>query len=1206
MANSETTTKVENLLKPLTLDNLKKLFWEELNYNRSAKTLSMADFREAIKGSLAEPPQLFATAGDGEEFHIIYLRFKKEKLLLTEERAIVNKMIKQHPYSLFIFSNAAQNLWHFTNVRLPDKDKDPDDPIKRKLIRRIVIGQDENLKTAISRISLLEINTEMDEKQAALEIQHQHDEAFDVEKVTKQFYDQYKALFKILWKDLLNQIGDSRWSHDYALQILNRLMFLYFIQRKRWIGNDPDWLTTFWTAYQKADLPENRFVSDWLGDLFFCAFNNKKIFQPDRKYPPNLKQALMKAPYLNGGIFEENDLDLLYKNKFTISDRRFKQILTFLNTYNFTVREDSPLDQEVAVDAEMLGKVYESLVNVSTEIDERGEAGIFYTPRIEIDLMSRLALVDNLANNINEEHKNAFYEFVFAMDSEEKEASDKQLFELGLCQPVLHHLRKIKVVDPACGSGAFLVGMLLVIDDLIARAERCLLDSNKHKEQYSAYDRRKSIILNSLYGVDVMQWAVEIAELRLWLQLVIETDIPLAELGNKPLLPKLSFKIRRGDSLVQPVPSIYDAVRKQIRRFSQKFTSLRNDLEERKSQFFNNEVTIDFAGKIEKEELDLYREGYQEIVQDCKKRIFDIKRSLEEKTLNAFGETEFALDEATRKKKQKELAEYQAKLIEYERYLDYVMINENFFGWDKDFSEVFRMDQDGFDIVIGNPPYVRQEKIAPPSVDSKIQNPLEKKKYKQELALAVYSRYPTYFKDNKIQANSDLYIYFYYIGLSLLNTRGSFCFITSNSWLDVGYGAGFQRFLLKTTRIKFIIDNNVKRSFADANINTIITLFDSPDETRKESWSWKQRAVFVSFQVPFEEIESAIVFEELEECLGRRHITEYKVNVVNYKDIYMAGTLSGLSDNISSIFSIKYTGDKWGGKYLRASDIFWKLLDNINANLVGLNDIASVRFGLKTGADDFFYLTSEKIEIWNIESEFLLPVIKSAKESCFISINKSTLKTFLFNCDKKRKDLENTNALKYIEWGESNGVHKVPSVKGRKIWYNVGLINPADGIILRRIGERYIVFEGNGVIENNVLFGITRNNDDIDKDLLLAVLNSTVTRLFIETLSSQLTGAQTVSDTNVYVIRKIPILNPLLLDKEQKENLKYWFEKMKTRPIVAFKHEIKHEDRIKLDKLILESLGLVLDSDLNELYTAMNEIINNRLRKSKSLKRKNN
>ena len=167
-------------------------------------------------------------------------------------------------------------------------------------------------------------------------------------------FEEYKAIYRILEDDLKRQTKDSLWAHDYALQFLNRIMFLYFVQRKRWLGDDTEFLRAFWESYCKGSTQaKDTFFDRWLKVLFFEAFNNK-FHGGHRHFPEKIRDALSMAPYLNGGLFKNNELD---DRIFTITDERFKQVYTFLERYNFTIAEDSPLDQEVAVDPEMIGKV---------------------------------------------------------------------------------------------------------------------------------------------------------------------------------------------------------------------------------------------------------------------------------------------------------------------------------------------------------------------------------------------------------------------------------------------------------------------------------------------------------------------------------------------------------------------------------------------------------------------------------------------------------------------------------------------------------------------------------------------------------------------------------------------------------------------------------------------------------------------------------
>ena len=612
-----------NILKNFQgLDPLKELFWTELNYDHKNDGIPRGDWTETAKNALAEDPVLFATGGIDDAFHVIYARLTSDRLLLTAERPVISKLLQDHPYTLFIFSNREQTDWHFVNVKYDTADSE-----KRRLFRRITISPYEKLRTASERIAMLDlaaISPDM-EGLSPLAIQTCHEEAFDVEAVTKQFFEDYQSVFHDLQDDLTNQTTNRRWAHDYALQFLNRCMFLYFIQRKRWLGEDTEFLRSFWESYSETSEQADSFVDRWLNILFFEAFNNK-FHGGHRHFPDQIREALALAPYLNGGLFTENPLDGEYD--FLISDQRFEGILDFLEKYNFTIAEDSPLDQEVAVDPEMIGKVYESLVNVSDEADERGDAGIFYTQRTEIDLMCRLALVDNLTNHLGEAHKNLLYEVIFAFNPDDKADADGKLTAAQLWDSLDTTLKQLAIVDPACGSGSFLVGMLHILDDLRDRVNQGL----GHEE--SSFDRKKDIIGQNLYGVDVMEWACHVAELRLWLALVIDTEFSREELHlrNEPLLPHFSFNIRCGDSLVQEIGGMnlatlrdeFSGVSSALKR---RITRLKNE----KLKFFNNDSTCRYRSEAElqQEELGLFRALIDDRVINIEEQIDNLQQRID-------------------------------------------------------------------------------------------------------------------------------------------------------------------------------------------------------------------------------------------------------------------------------------------------------------------------------------------------------------------------------------------------------------------------------------------------------------------------------------------------------------------------------------------------------------------------------------------------
>ena len=262
-----------NILKNFQgLDPLRELFWTELNYDRQNDEISRQGWTETATNALTEDPILLATGGADDDFHVIYARLSSDRLLLTAERPVISRLLRDHPYTLFVFSNQAQTDWHFVNVKYDTADHE-----RRRLFRRITISPHEKLRTASERIAMLDlefINPNLEEL-SPLAIQTGHEEAFDVEAVTEEFFKDYQSIFHTLQNDLTRQTADRRWAHDYALQFLNRCMFLYFIQRKRWLGEDTEFLRSFWESYSETNEEADSFVDHWLNVLFFEAFNNK-------------------------------------------------------------------------------------------------------------------------------------------------------------------------------------------------------------------------------------------------------------------------------------------------------------------------------------------------------------------------------------------------------------------------------------------------------------------------------------------------------------------------------------------------------------------------------------------------------------------------------------------------------------------------------------------------------------------------------------------------------------------------------------------------------------------------------------------------------------------------------------------------------------------------------------------------------------------
>src|SRR3989449_2983058 len=249
MSQPERQQSVLELLQNLRgLDPLKKLFWSELNYQRVNQSLLRRGWSDAAASVLANDPVLFAGGGQDKAFHVIYARLAAEHLRLGDERPVVSRLLMDHPYALFAFSNSSQDRWHFLNVKYDEKAE------KRRLFRRITIGAGERLRTASERLAMLDLETVSPDLYgiSPLAIQQRHDQAFDVEAVTKKFFEQYAQVFARV-EGLIQGLSNQERKRLFAQRLFNRLMFITFIQKKGWLkfNSDTDYLPALWKAYQR-------------------------------------------------------------------------------------------------------------------------------------------------------------------------------------------------------------------------------------------------------------------------------------------------------------------------------------------------------------------------------------------------------------------------------------------------------------------------------------------------------------------------------------------------------------------------------------------------------------------------------------------------------------------------------------------------------------------------------------------------------------------------------------------------------------------------------------------------------------------------------------------------------------------------------------------------------------------------------------------
>lgn len=1039
----EVESRIERIFAAAPLERageIRALFVEVLDFNLATGEVDIA----GATGNVALPASA-ARIAELDGFHVLYVALdtpNTDRVRKAEVDAAARLIAGQLGDDLLlVFTNRSVSQLHLV---LPSFEG------TRPVLRRMVVERDLPRRTAVQQVSNIYWR-----RQDTGSIRVALKAAFDVEAVTKLFFERYKRVFD----DALGLVqgferGDTANERKqeaerkklFVQTLFNRLMFVYFLSRKGWLTfqGDKDYLNALWRDYgSKPGLADSTFYRDRLKLLFFFGLNNPQSHDLNRNFRGQPMASLFgDVPFLNGGLFEETELD--QRSDVIVPDETIAPILTDLfDRFNFTVMESTPFDVEVAVDPEMLGKVFEETVTA------RHDSGSYYTPRSVVSFMCREALKGYLAGRDTGLTPAAIAKFV-----DERDTSG---ITLSAARRISEALDEVTVVDPACGSGAYLLGMMQELVELQA----ALYSDRLRTTARDLYDLKLHIIQRNLYGVDNDEFAVNIAMLRLWLSLAIEYE------GDTPEpLPNLDFKVVCEDSLLGPDPSpgsYPDLFRHQAARLN---------LGGLKAQYMS------------------------------------------------------ASDGNAKERLKREIAAVEAQVRQ-------ALGDAGSVDWRIRFAEVFTA-HGGFDVVIANPPYVRQEEIKPAS-------------YKAAL-VKQYADAAT--------RRSDLYCYFYARALQLLRDHGIHVFVCSNSWLDVGYGAKLQKYLLDNAHIHTIYESAVERQFSTADINTIISVLQKTDGSDADETR------FVQLREPFE---AAIAADG-----ERREITMMR------RDLRAAG-MSGR----------KFVGDKWGGKYLRAPDIYHHIREECAGKLVRLGDMATVRRGVTTGANRFFFLTSEHIARWGIEPEFLQPVMTTPQESRSIAVNPAALPKRLFMCHQDKDALADTAALAYIQWGEAQGYHIRPSCRSRQRWYDLGKRNSA------LLGMNYLIdttartfFVGTGLYFGDN-FQVLHGNA-VSYLQLCAAMNSTVSQLMFNVLGRANFGGGLMK-IQTFEIESLPIANPQLLPE------------LDSGIFDSAEWDVldPSDERQYIDQAVFDALDLTT-GEREAVYAGVTELVDNRLRRARS------
>jgi hypothetical protein len=516
---------------------------------------------------------------------------------------------------------------------------------------------------------------------------------------------------------------------------------------------------------------------------------------------------------------------------------------------------------------------------------------------------------------------------------------------------------------------------------------------------------------------------------------------------------------------------------------------------------------------------------------------------------------------------------------------------------------------DELDAVVGNPPYTRQEEL-----DAYIEN------YKEKLQQALKEDWG---EDIKLSKRAGIYAYFFIYGLRFLKNRGRFGYITSNAWLDVDYGKHLQEFFLKHCKIVAIIETK-ERVFPDADINTVITILEKCNDEKEKN---NNLVKFVKLKVTLKKL---IPDDEKERF---KFLEDFVKKIENTKELYEDEKIRIYPKLQSELWeegydeeNKEYVGSKWG-KYIRASEIFFKILEKGKELFVPLKTIAEIKRGFTTGVNEFFYLTEEEIRKYGIEKEFWMHiengrrvpnyVIKNPRECSKLLINPKELKYRVLLIHKDKKELKGTNMLKYIEWGEKQGYHKNPTCASRKRWYDLGIRKPTNILFLRATENRPAVyFSEEGLLHDQTFYSIyphERNNNR----LVAAILNSSLINYFFREIISGAGKALGLGAlwTAVYEVMNLSVLNPDKISVAKKKEIEKAFDKLSSRQVNSIFEELGTNspeevsldkvkpDRRELDKIIMgEILGLTEEEQL-EVYKAVIQLVKERIERAKSVEK---
>lgn len=756
---------------------------------------------------------------------------------LTRNRVAVRKAIEQPVKqsglsgALIAFVDSAQGLWRFSFYSNTLKDDGTWDTTNPKRYTYL-LGRGEKCLTAARQFEALT-------DKAGRSILKDLLDAFSVEKVSKAFFKEYKEHYQAFVEHLTGKRmvkekgkwvekktgapspklatyfnGSEKDARDFCKKLMGRLVFLYFLQKKRWLGatatNYKDGEHDFVFKLFGESGGNDGFYPNVLVDLFFDTLNNGDRKEDEYRMPDG---TIRKVPFLNGGLFDMDELDRktrlltfppeLFSKPAQAEDPDKRGFLDFLNAYNFTVHEAGPEEQTLAVDPEMLGHIFENL------LEDNKDKGAFYTPKEIVHYMCQESLTQYLKNYLErhgaavtpeggqresaagpaypESHQSPSLEDQLRRFLKDGTGAGLSRYS-GL---LLKALYEVKVCDPAIGSGAFPMGILHEVFQAVYHLQEFSPDefsSTWGLAEWEPAEVKLRIIQHSIYGVDIERGAVDIARLRFWLSIIVDEPRPRT-------LPNLDYKIVVGDSLLGKFNGKVLEIDWELKGTTDRVKQMRaliDALHTKTELYFRDQP------KAKKEKL---ATEVRALKIDLLSKQLELNRDRFKAHMSSVGRigdlTKTEMVKATEQKE--ELAAFEETLGQLrlakqkDKPLDY-------FNWQLDFPEILNPVATaipGFDILIGNPPYIKE--------------------YTNREAFDGIKTKGYYY-----QGKMDLWYAFACSAIDKLRPEGVVCFIAQNNWITSAGASTLRAKVLAETEILTFTDFGDRKVFKSAGVQTMV------------------------------------------------------------------------------------------------------------------------------------------------------------------------------------------------------------------------------------------------------------------------------------------------------------------------------------------------------------------------------------------------